>query len=73
MKLDAMMPRLKLIGLLVLAVLVVVLILQNTQMVTTHLLFITASMPMAVLLVLVLSVGFAGGVLTALKIGKRSM
>ncbi len=73
MKLDAMMPRLKLIGLLILAVLVVVLVLQNTQMVTTHLLFITASMPMAVLLVLVLLAGFACGVLTALKIGKRSL
>ncbi len=68
---DILMHKIKLIALLILAVLVVVLILQNTQAVVTRLLFVTVSMPLAALLVLTLLVGFAGGVLTALKVGKR--
>ncbi len=65
------MPKVKLIALLVLAVLAAVLILQNTQMVVTRLLFVTVGMPLAALLALTLLVGFAGGVLTALTLGKR--
>ena len=71
MKMDAIIPKLKLVALLVLAVLAIVLILQNTQAVATRLLFVTVSMPLAALLALTLLIGFAGGVLVALTIGKR--
>ena len=63
MKMDDIMPKLKLSALLVLAVLAVVLILQNTQMVVTRLLFISIGMPLAALLAFTLVVGFAAGVL----------
>jgi len=71
MKMDAIMPKLKLVALLVLAVLAIVLVIQNTQAVVTQLLFVTVSMPLAALLALTLLIGFAGGVLVALKVGKR--
>ena len=71
MKMDAFLPKLKLVALLVLAVLAIVLIFQNTQAVATRLLFVTVSMPLAALLALTLLIGFAGGVLVALKVGKR--
>jgi uncharacterized integral membrane protein len=71
MKMDAIVPKLKLVGLLVLAALGIVLIFQNTQAVVTRLLFVTLSMPLAALLALTLLIGFAGGVLVALKVGKR--
>jgi uncharacterized integral membrane protein len=70
MKMEAIIPKLKLVALLVLAVLAIVLILQNTQAVATRLLFVTVSMPLAALLALTLLIGFAGGVLVALKVGK---
>ena len=70
MKMDAIIPKLKLVALLVLAVLAIVLVIQNTQAVVTRLLFVTVSMPLAALLALTLLIGFAGGVLVALKIGK---
>ena len=57
---------------LFLAVLAVVLILQNTETVTTRMLFVTIGMPLAALLALTLLIGFAGGVLVALKVGKRN-
>jgi len=71
MKMDAIIPKLKLVALLALAVLAIVLILQNTQVVATRLLFVTVSMPLAALLALTLLIGFAGGVLIALNVGKR--
>ena len=70
MKMEAIIPKLKLVALLVLAVLAIVLILQNTQVVATRLLFVTVSMPLAALLALTLLIGFTGGVLVALKVGK---
>ncbi|MBN1269392.1 MAG: DUF1049 domain-containing protein [Kiritimatiellae bacterium] len=70
MKLDAIMPKIKLIALLILLVAALVLILQNTQTVVTRLLFVTVSMPLAALLALTLLIGFAGGVLAAMKVGK---
>ncbi len=73
MNMDVIVPKMKLIALLALAVLAVVLVLQNTQMVATRLLFVTVSMPLAALLALVLLIGFAGGVLAALKVGKRGL
>lgn len=70
MKMEAIIPKLKLVALLVLAVLAIVLIFQNTQAVVTRLLFVTLSMPLAALLALALLIGFAGGLLVALKVGK---
>lgn len=70
MKTNAILPKIKLAILVILAVLAVILILQNTQAVVTRLLFVTVSMPLAALLVLTLVVGFAAGVLTAMKVGK---
>lgn len=71
MKMDALIPKLKLAALLVLVVIALFLILQNTQMIDTRLLFVTVSMPLAALLALTLLIGFAGGVLVTLKVGKR--
>ncbi len=71
MKTDTLTSKFKLIALLVLAVLALVLILQNTQAVVTRLLFVTVSMPLAALLALTLLIGFAGGVLAAIVVRKR--
>ncbi len=70
MKMEAIMPKVKLIALLVLSVVVLVLVLQNTQRVVTRLLFVTIDMPLAALLALTLLIGFAGGVIVALMVGK---
>ncbi len=65
------MSRIKLISLLVLAVMAILLVLQNTQVVATRLLFVTVTMPLAALLALTLLIGFAAGVLAALKVGRK--
>lgn len=70
MKSKAMMPKIRVIALLTLLLLTIVLILQNTHAVDTRLLFVTVSMPLAALLALTLLIGFAGGVLAAMKVGK---
>jgi len=70
MKMATIVPKLKLVALLVLAVLAIVLILQNTQAIATRVLFVTVSMPLAALLALTLLIGFAAGLLVALKVGK---
>ena len=67
---KAMMPKIRVIALLTLLLLTIVLILQNTHAVVTRLLFVTVSMPLAALLALTLLIGFAGGVLAAMKVGK---
>jgi uncharacterized integral membrane protein len=71
MRMEAIMPKLKLIALLVLSVAALVLILQNTQTVVTRLLFVTIGMPLAALLALTLLIGFAGGVFAAMKVGRQ--
>jgi lipopolysaccharide assembly protein A len=70
-KIDAVMPKIKLVALLTLLLVALLLILQNTQTVATNLLFVTVSMPLAALLALTLLIGLAAGVLVALKVGKR--
>jgi len=66
------MKRMKLIGALMAILLIVIVILQNTQPVATRLLFITITMPNAVLVGLSLLVGLAAGILVALTFsGKR--
>ena len=60
------MKKLRLIVTLVLAVLVVIVVLQNTDAVETRLLFATVTMPRAVLLLTTTLIGFALGILTSL-------
>ena len=59
------MKKLKIVGVAVIALIVVVVVLQNTQPVDTKLLFLTVTMPNAALLFGTLVIGFAIGVLTA--------
>ena len=66
------MKRLKLIGALTAVLLSVMVILQNTQPVETRFLFVTITMPNAVLLGLTLLIGIAAGILFSLTLsGKR--
>jgi uncharacterized integral membrane protein len=60
------MERFKLIATTVLALLGVVIILQNTEPVETKLLFLSITMPRAVLLMGTTLIGFALGVLVSL-------
>ena len=57
--------KLKIVGVAVIALIIVVVVLQNTQSVETQLLFFTVTMPNAALLFGTLIIGFAIGVLTA--------
>lgn len=59
------MNKLKVVVIAVLALLTVIVVLQNTQAVETKLLFLTLTMPNAALLFGTLIIGFAIGVLTA--------
>ena len=65
------MAKLKLIVLLILSVLAIVLILQNTQAVETRLLFVTVTLPRAALLVMTLLLGFTCGILAAIAVSKK--
>ncbi len=65
------MQRVKLIAALVMTVLVIVVVLQNTAPVETRLLFVTVEMPRAALLGLTLLVGIAIGMLIALGLSHR--
>jgi uncharacterized integral membrane protein len=70
------MNKLKLVASAVLALIVVVVVLQNTQAVETQLLFVTLILPNAALLFGALIIGFAIGVFTAGHIvssAKRSL
>ena len=58
-----MVNRIKIIGAAVAALLVLIIVLQNTEAVETKLLFITLTMPRAALLFGTLIVGFALGLL----------
>ena len=57
--------KLKIVGIAVLVLIVLIVVLQNTQSVETKLLFLTVTMPNAALLFGTLIIGFAIGVLTA--------
>ena len=59
------MSKLKIVAIALLALMVVIVVLQNTQAVDTKLLFLTVTMPNAALLFGTLIIGFAIGVLTA--------
>ena len=57
--------KLKVVGIAVVVLIVLVVVLQNTQAVETNLLFLTVTMPNAALMFGTLIVGFAIGVLAA--------
>jgi putative membrane protein len=70
------MNALKVVTIVVIALLAVIVVLQNTQAVETKLLFLTVTLPNAALLFGTLIVGFAIGVLTAghiVSIAKRRL
>jgi uncharacterized integral membrane protein len=57
--------KIKIIGGAIVALLIVIVVLQNTESVQTQLLFVSITMPRAALLFGTLLIGFALGVLTA--------
>jgi uncharacterized integral membrane protein len=59
------MNQLKLVAIAVVTLVVLVVVVQNTQAVETNLLFVTLTLPNAALLFGTLIIGFAIGVLTA--------
>ena len=61
------MKRVKIAGVVIALLVVVVLILQNTQQVETRVLFATIEMPRAVLLFVTAALGFGAGLLTAVR------
>ena len=65
------MARVKLALVLVLALVAVILILQNTAPVETRILFATVTMPRAVLLLVTTLIGFALGVIVTFLVGRR--
>lgn len=74
--LKGTMNKLKLVAIAVISLLVLIVVLQNTQAVETNLLFLTVTMPNAALLFGTLIIGFAIGVLTAghiVSIAKRTV
>ena len=70
--LKGTISKLKIVGIAVIVLMVVSVVLQNTQAVETKLLFLTVTMPNAALLFGTLIVGFAIGVLTAGHIVSRA-
>ena len=65
------MKRAKMIGILVLALFVGIIVLQNTERVQTHILFLSITMPRAVLLFLTALIGFIIGVLSSLLVRRK--
>ncbi len=55
----------------VVAVLAIIVIFQNTEVVETRLLFITVSMPRALLLIVTLLLGVLLGLMTAIRIRRK--
>ena len=62
---QAVINKLKIVAIVVLALVVLIVVLQNTQAVETKLLFFKVTMPNAAILFGALLVGFALGVLAA--------
>lgn len=65
------MKKAKLIAVLILAILCLIIVLQNKAPVETKVLFITITMPRAVLLLTTTAIGFALGVLVSLILCKK--
>lgn len=73
--LNVTLNKLKVLAIAVVTLVVLIVVLQNTQAVETNLLFLTVTMPNAALLFGTLIIGFAIGVLTAghiVAIAKRT-
>ncbi len=73
--LKGTMNKLKLVAIAAISLVVLIVVLQNTQAVETHVLFLTVTMPRAALLFGTLIIGFAIGVLTAghiVSVAKRT-
>lgn len=66
------MRKLKRIAALILVLVAVLVILQNTQPVETYLVFTSVEMPRAVLLLITLGIGFALGLATSGKFRRNS-
>ncbi len=69
---DKLVPRIKVIGGAIVGLLVVIVVLQNTEIVETQILFTTISMPRAALLFGTLVIGFMLGILTAGRLAARA-
>jgi uncharacterized integral membrane protein len=65
------MKQVKIIAALILAIVCLIIVLQNTATVETKILFITITMPRAVLLLATTAIGFALGVLVSLILCKK--
>jgi uncharacterized integral membrane protein len=65
------MKRVKIIGILVLALSVAIVVLQNTESVQTNILFFTFTMSRAALLFFTALFGFIIGVLSSLLVGRK--
>ena len=68
---DNRMRDLKLITAAIVAILVAILVVQNTEPVETHLLFATVAMPHAVLIFISAAAGFALGVLVTMSLKSK--
>jgi len=66
------MKNLKMVVLIVVSLLVLIIVLQNTQSVETKLLFVTITMPRAFLLFLTFLFGFIIGIITTASISGKS-
>ncbi len=63
--------RIKIAVAAVVAILAIIVIFQNTEVVETRLLFITVSMPRALLLIVTLLLGWVLGLMTAVRIRRK--
>lgn len=58
------MKKAKIIGIIIISLLILIIFLQNTQSAETKLLFVTIKMPIVILLMLTVLMGFIGGLVT---------
>ncbi|MFH1999497.1 MAG: LapA family protein [Planctomycetota bacterium] len=65
------MKQVKIILAIVLVVLGLIIVLQNTASVETELLFVKVTMPKAVLLFITLAIGFASGIMASMFFARR--
>ncbi len=66
------MQRAKIVAAAIVALLTLIVVLQNTQAVETKLLFVTVTMPRALLLVVTLLAGFIIGILTVSHYARKT-
>ena len=68
---GSMLRRIKFIAIAILVILVLIIALQNTTNVETKLLFATVTMPRAILLFVMLAIGFVIGWLTGARASRK--